>query len=44
MMQLRGSNLVLWEEMLPRVAAEESAAALRQVAVELAAWGGQARV
>ncbi|MDQ3432989.1 MAG: hypothetical protein M3467_12395 [Actinomycetota bacterium] len=43
LMQLRGSNLALWEEMLPRVPAEEAAAALRQVATELAAWGGQAR-
>ena len=37
MLQLRGSNLALWEEMLPRVPAEESAAALRHVATALVA-------
>lgn len=36
MPQLRGSNLALWEEMLPRVPEEESAAALQQVAQALA--------
>ena len=43
MLQLRGSNLALWEEMLPRVPAEESAAAVRHVALALADWGGSAR-
>ena len=42
LLQLRGSNLALWEEMLPRVPEAESAAAVRQVAEELEAWGGSA--
>ena len=42
LMQLRGSNLPLWEEMLPRVPAEEAAADLSAVAAELAAWRGRA--
>jgi len=33
--QLRGSNLALWEEMLPRVPPTESAAALATVAAQL---------
>lgn len=33
--QLRGSNLALWEEMLPRVPEAESAAALQAVAAQL---------
>ena len=41
MAQLRGSNLLLWEEMLPRVPAEESAATLRAVAEALAVHGGR---
>lgn len=39
--QLRGSNLPLWEDLLPRVPAEELAADLRAVAVELARAGGR---
>lgn len=41
MAQLRGSNLPLWEDMLPELPAEEAAAALRQVADDLAAVRGQ---
>ncbi|MCW2751311.1 MAG: hypothetical protein JWR83_2421 [Aeromicrobium sp.] len=33
--QLRGSNLALWEEMLPRVPETESAGALQRVAAQL---------
>jgi diadenosine tetraphosphate (Ap4A) HIT family hydrolase len=40
MLQLRGSNLPLWEEMLPEVPAEEAAAALRSVAEALVAARG----
>lgn len=40
MLQLRGSNLPLWEEMLPEVPAEEAAAALQQVAGALSAARG----
>jgi hypothetical protein len=43
-MQLRGSNLPLWEEMLPRVEADVAAADLRAVALALAAQGGRAHV
>jgi hypothetical protein len=43
LLQLRGSNLPLWEEMLPRVPDEVAAAGLRAVARSLAAtYGGQA--
>lgn len=41
MPQLWGSCLLLWEEMLPRVPAEESAAAVRAVAEALAVHGGR---
>jgi hypothetical protein len=44
LLQLRGSNLPLWEEMLPRFPEEETAAALRTVARALAAEGGTAHV
>jgi hypothetical protein len=44
LLQLRGSNLPLWEEMLPRVPGEEMAANLRTVARALAADGGRAHV
>lgn len=44
MLQLRGSNLALWEEMLPRLPAETTAADLRTVAHALAAAGGRAHV
>ncbi len=42
LLQLRGSNLALWEEMLPRVPAAETAAVLA-VAVEALADLGEAR-
>ncbi|HVE99250.1 MAG TPA: hypothetical protein VNA12_08730 [Mycobacteriales bacterium] len=42
LLQLRGSNLPLWEEMLPRVPDDVAAADLRQVAATLAAWRGRA--
>lgn len=42
LLQLRGSNLPLWEEMLPRVPEDEAAADLAAVAAELAAWRGRA--
>jgi hypothetical protein len=42
MLQLRGSNLALWEEMLPRVPADVAAADLRAVAQSLAQWRGRA--
>jgi hypothetical protein len=42
LLQLRGSNLALWEEMLPRVPEEEAAEDLRAVARALAAHGGRA--
>ena len=42
LLQLRGSNLALWEEMLPRVPAEIADADLRAVARALAADGGRA--
>lgn len=42
--QLRGSNLPLWEEMLPRVDQEVADADLRAVAHALAAGGGRAHV
>jgi hypothetical protein len=41
-MQLRGSNLARWEEMLPRVEPDVAAADLRAVALALAAQGGRA--
>lgn len=41
-LQLRGSNLPLWEDLLPRVPADVLAADLRAVAVELARTGGLA--
>jgi hypothetical protein len=44
LLQLRGSNLPLWEEMLPRFPEEETAAALRAVARALAEEGGTAHV
>ena len=43
-LQLRGSNLPLWEEMLPRVEEPVAAADLRAVALALAAQGGRAHV
>jgi hypothetical protein len=42
LLQLRGSNLAMWEEMLPRVPAETAAADLRAVAATLAQWRGTA--
>lgn len=39
LLQLRGSNLPLWEEMLPRYPAEQAAENLRAVAAALAADG-----
>lgn len=42
LLQLRGSNLALWEEMLPRVPDEIAVADLRAVAATLAAWRGRA--
>ena len=44
LLQLRGSNVVLWEEMLPRVPREVVAVGLRSVALALAAKSGQAHV
>jgi diadenosine tetraphosphate (Ap4A) HIT family hydrolase len=44
LLQLRGSNLALWEEMLPRVPEEMLAADLASVARALAAHGGRAHV
>lgn len=44
LLQLRGSNLALWEEMLPRVPEDVAAADLRTVARALAAQGGEAHV
>jgi hypothetical protein len=44
LLQLRGSNLALWEEMLPRVEEEVAAADLRAVAHALATQGGRAHV
>lgn len=44
LLQLRGSNITLWEEMLPRLPDDETAAALRTVAHALAAQGGRAHV
>lgn len=44
LLQLRGSNLALWEEMLPRIPAEIAAADLRTVAHTLARDSGRARV
>jgi hypothetical protein len=41
-LQLRGSNLALWEEMLPRIPADVLAADLRTVAHALAERGGRA--
>jgi len=40
LLQLRGSNLALWEEMLPRVPQGETAAALDHVARRLASVDG----
>jgi diadenosine tetraphosphate (Ap4A) HIT family hydrolase len=42
MVQLRGSNLALWEDMLPPVPADVAAATMRQVAQDLAAVRGRA--
>lgn len=42
MLQLRGSNLPLWEEMLPRLPVEELAAGYGAVGEALAAWRGEA--
>ena len=42
MLQLRGSNLPLWEEMLPVLPPEEAAAGLRHVAARLASVRGRA--
>ncbi|HVE63936.1 MAG TPA: hypothetical protein VNB94_09065 [Mycobacteriales bacterium] len=42
LLQLRGSNLSLWEEMLPRVPLDEAAEALHVVSQSLAAWRGRA--
>ena len=44
LLQLRGSNLALWEEMLPRVPEDVAAADLRTVAHALAEQGGRAHV
>lgn len=41
MLQLRGSNLPLWEDMLPPVPAAEAADAMRHVAQRLAAVRGE---
>jgi diadenosine tetraphosphate (Ap4A) HIT family hydrolase len=41
MLQLRGSNLTLWEDMLPPIPPESAAAAMRQVADELARVRGE---
>jgi len=41
MLQLRGSCLPLWEEMLPRVPAAAAGSALRFVAAALAGRGGR---
>lgn len=41
MLQLRGSNLALWEDMLPPVPPDVAAATLRQVAQDLAAVRGR---
>jgi diadenosine tetraphosphate (Ap4A) HIT family hydrolase len=41
MLQLRGSCLPLWEEMLPRVPAAAAGSALRSVAAALASRGGR---
>jgi diadenosine tetraphosphate (Ap4A) HIT family hydrolase len=43
-LQLRGSNLALWEEMLPRIPEDVLAADLRTVAQALAERGGRAHV
>jgi hypothetical protein len=44
LLQLRGSNLALWEEMLPRIPDDVAAADLRTVAHALAEHGGRAHV
>jgi hypothetical protein len=44
LLQLRGSNLALWEEMLPRVDSEVADADLRELARLLAEHGGRAHV
>ena len=44
LLQLRGSNLALWEEMLPRIPEDVAAADLRRVALALAEQGGRAHV
>lgn len=44
LLQLRGSNLALWEEMLPRIPGDVAAADLRTVAHALAEAGGRAHV
>jgi hypothetical protein len=44
LLQLRGSNFVLWDDLLPRIPAEVSAADARTVATTLvASYGGQVR-
>ncbi len=43
-LQLRGSNLALWEEMLPRVPEDVATADLRTVAHALAADGGRSHL
>ena len=44
LLQLRGSNLALWEEMLPRVSADVAEEAHRRVARALAEQGGRAHL
>lgn len=44
LLQLRGSNLPLWEEMLPRVPDDIALAGLRAVGQALAAHGGRAHL
>jgi len=44
LLQLRGSNFVLWDDLLPRVPPEVSVADARTVASALvASYGGQVR-
>jgi hypothetical protein len=44
LLQLRGSNLALWEEMLPRIPEDVAAADLRAVALALAETGGRSHL
>lgn len=44
LLQLRGSNLALWEEMLPRIPEDVARADLRRVAVALAERGGRSHL